>query len=67
MRVRSRKLVGTILLLLFLGAYAALAALIGAGRIAFAHPLMQFGFFLAAGLLWVLPAGLLLRWMQKPD
>lgn len=67
MRARSRKLVGTVLLLLFLGAYAGLAALIGAGRIASASPLVQFAFFLAAGLLWVLPAGLLIRWMQRPD
>ena len=28
---------------------------------------MQWLYFLVAGLLWVLPAGLLVRWMQKPD
>jgi hypothetical protein len=67
MRARSRKLIGTLLLLLFLGAYAGLAALIGSGRISSASPLAQFAFFLAAGLLWVLPAGLLIRWMQRPD
>ena len=27
----------------------------------------QFAYFLVAGLLWVLPAGLLIRWMQRPD
>jgi hypothetical protein len=67
MRARSRKLIGTVVLLLFLGAYAALAALVGSGRISSASPLMQFGFFLVAGLVWVLPAGLLIRWMQRPD
>jgi len=24
-------------------------------------------FFLTAGLAWVIPAGLLIRWMQRPD
>jgi uncharacterized membrane protein len=67
MRAKSRKLVGTVLLLLFLGAYATLAGVIGAGRITTASPLLQFAFFLAAGLIWVLPAGLLIRWMQRPD
>jgi hypothetical protein len=67
MRAKTRKLVGTVLLLLFLSAYAALAGLIGAGRISSASPLTQFAFFLTAGLAWVLPAGLLIRWMQRPD
>jgi uncharacterized membrane protein len=67
MRAKTRKLVGTVLLLLFLSAYAAVAGLIGAGRISSASPLAQFAFFLAAGLVWVLPAGLLIRWMQRPD
>ena len=67
MRVKSRKLVGTILLLLFLCVYAALAGAIGSGRISSASPLTQFAFFLAAGLIWVVPAALLVRWMQRPD
>jgi len=67
MRAKSRKLIGTVLLLLFLCAYAALAGVIGSGRISSASPLAQFSFFLAAGLIWVLPAMLLVRWMQRPD
>lgn len=67
MRAKSRKFVGTVLLLLFLSAYAAIAGVIGSGRISSAAPLAQFAFFLAAGLLWVPPAALLVRWMQRPD
>jgi hypothetical protein len=67
MRASSRKLIGTVALLCFLGVYAAVAAVVGSGRILEASPLMQFAFFLAAGLIWVLPAGLLIRWMQRPD
>ncbi len=66
MHVRTRKLIGTIVLLLFLAAYATAAAVIGSGRIALAPQWVQFAFFLAAGLLWVIPAGLLVRWMQRP-
>ncbi|MGA8689508.1 MAG: DUF2842 domain-containing protein [Methyloceanibacter sp.] len=67
MRLRTRKLVGTIVLLVFLLAYALAAASIGAGRIASASPLAKLAYFLVAGLAWVLPAGLLIRWMQRPD
>jgi hypothetical protein len=67
MRLRTRKLVGTIALLVFLLAYALVAVGIGAGRVATAAPLAQLAFFIVAGLAWVVPAGLLIRWMQRPD
>jgi hypothetical protein len=67
MTVRTRKLIGTVVLLLFLAVYALAVASIGAGRITTAPALVQLAFFLAAGLAWVLPAGLLIRWMQRPD
>ena len=57
MRVRSRKLIGTIVLLLPLAVYATLAAVIGSGPIAEAPQWVQFVFFLTAGLAWVIPAG----------
>ena len=67
MRVRSRKLFGTIVLPVFLAVYILLAATIGASFIATAPTWEQFAFFLAIGLMWVIPAGLLIRWMQRPD
>ena len=67
MRTRTRKLIGTFVLLLFLAFYAWAAVEIGAGRITLASPWAQLAYFLAAGLLWVIPAGLLIRWMQRPD
>ena len=67
MRGRSRKLFGTIVLLLFVAVYATIAAIIGSGRIAHAPQWVQFAFFLTTGLAWVIPAGLLIRWMQRPD
>jgi hypothetical protein len=66
MQIRTRKLVGTLLLLGFLALYSALVVALAAGRIATAPPLAQFAFFLVAGLLWVVPAGFLIRWMTRP-
>ena len=66
MSVRTRKLIGTVVLLAFLAAYALVIASIGAGRITTAAPLAQLAFFFVAGLAWVVPAGLLIRWMQRP-
>lgn len=67
MSARTRKLVGAIGLLAFLVLYVWAAAAIGAGRITLAPVWLQSLYFLVAGLLWVLPAGLLIRWMQRPD
>jgi hypothetical protein len=67
MNARTRKLFGTIVLLLFIGLYAWAVAAIGAGRITVAPAWAQFAYFLVAGLAWVVPAGLLIRWMQRPD
>jgi hypothetical protein len=66
MHVRTRKLIGAVVLLLFLLVYAGTVASIGAGRITEASPLFQLLYFVVAGLAWVLPAGLLLRWMARP-
>jgi len=67
MSVRARKLIGTIVLVVFLAAYGLAAGMIGSGRITEAPALVQVAYFLVAGLLWVIPAGLLIRWMQRPD
>jgi len=67
MGARTRKLIGTIALLLFLIVYVALAAAIAAGRIAEAAPLAKLAYSLVAGLAWIVPAGLIIRWMQRPD
>ena len=67
MTARTRKLIGAIALLIFLGAYVWAAVIIGAGRITLAPHWAQLAYFLIAGLLWVIPAGLLVCWMQRPN
>lgn len=63
----ARKFFGIIALVIFVMVYVVIAAAIGSGRILEAPTAIKFGYFLIAGVLWVLPAGLLIRWMQKPD
>ena len=67
MSTRTRKLIGTIVFLLALAIYATGAAVIGSGRITLAPAWVQFAFYLTTGLAWVIPAALLIRWMQRPD
>ena len=64
---RLRKLVGTIVLVAFVAIYALVAMTIGAAKLPGTSGWMQLGYFLVAGLVWVIPAGLLIRWMAKPD
>ena len=64
---RLRKLVGTIVLVVFIALYALTAMTIAAAKLPGTSGLVQLGFFLVAGLAWVLPALPLVTWMQKPD
>ena len=66
LRARTRKLIGTIVLLIFLALYALAAMVIAAGRVTLAAHWVQFAYFVAAGLAWVIRAGFLIGWMQPP-
>jgi hypothetical protein len=64
---RTRKLVGTIALLVFLTVYA-LAAMVTAIILQVsASKAVELAYYVIAGLLWVIPAGLLIKWMQRPE
>ena len=66
MTPRTRKLVGTVALFAFLGCYALLAMLVAVTlQVQNASKLAELLFYGVAGLLWVLPAGVLIKWMQK--
>ena len=68
MKIRARKLFGTIATVSFLTAYCLVAMVIGNAIIAgHAGNLGQAAFFVIAGLAWLPPAMLLVRWMQRPD
>ena len=67
MTIRKRKFIGTVLLVLFLVAYALVAMALGASKIVGGPYIFQVIYFLLAGLAWVIPAGILIRWMARPD
>ncbi len=67
MTQRTRKLVGAVVLLIFLAAYA-LAAMAAAIVLQVnASKTVELAYYVVAGLLWVLPAGWLITWMQRED
>jgi hypothetical protein len=61
-----RKIVGAIVLVVWLVGYVAVAALIG-DRIAQEHWGWKVLYFPVAGLAWILPLKPLLRWMHAKD
>jgi predicted membrane channel-forming protein YqfA (hemolysin III family) len=67
MTKRTRKLIGTVLILIFICLYAPIAMAIAEGRILEAPKLVQTLAYIALGLVWVLPVMPLIRWMEKPD
>jgi hypothetical protein len=64
MPIRLKKLIGTVLLVALVVIYALLATAVAVARLAEAGPLVHFIFFLVSGLLWVLPAMVLIKWMM---
>jgi hypothetical protein len=67
MRQRTRKLIGTVLLLILVVVWALFGMLIAQGRVVELPGYGRFFVFLFLGLVWVLPAGLLIRWMARRD
>ena len=67
MRKRTRKLIGTVLILLFVLIYGPVAMALAESRILAAPQAVQVLAFVALGLAWVLPLLPLIRWMERPD
>ena len=67
MNARLRKLLGGAVLFVFVLVYALLAMVIADMKVRGADWWVQLAYFAIAGLLWVLPAGLIIRFMQRGD
>lgn len=63
MRARTRKLVGTVLLLIVLTIYSLLVMLAAAAVLPTGGKIVELIFYAVAGVAWVLPAGYLVKWM----
>lgn len=66
MPVRLKKLIGTILLVLLVIVYAIVATTIAVAQLAESGPLVHLTYFLVGGLLWILPAMGIIKWMMTP-
>ena len=60
-----RKFVGMVLLVTFVVIYAFTAMVIGDLTLQQSSNLVRFVYFAIAGLLWVIPAGAIIWWMEK--
>jgi hypothetical protein len=67
MRIRTRKLIGTVALLLLVAIWALFAMAVAQFALRAQSGLVVFLFYAIAGLGWVLPAMPLVRWMSRPD
>ncbi|MBR2536905.1 MAG: DUF2842 domain-containing protein [Hyphomicrobium sp.] len=68
MTQRQRKLAGTVAMFVLIIVYAFIALAVAVVlQVREANKIVELLFYIVAGLLWVLPAGVLVKWMQKPD
>jgi fatty-acid desaturase len=68
MTQRTRKLIGTVAMIILIAVYALLALGVAVSlQVHNASKLAELVYYVVAGLLWVIPAGWLIKWMQKPD
>lgn len=66
MPIRLKKLIGTVLLVLLVIFYALGATAFAVAQLAESSAVVHLLFFLFSGLLWVLPAMLIIKWMAGP-
>jgi uncharacterized protein DUF2842 len=60
-------LIGTIVILIWLPVYAAIAMRIGVAVLPEATSLLALLYYAIAGTAWVIPIGLMLPWMSRPS
>jgi hypothetical protein len=66
MPARLRKFIGMLLLVTLVAVYAIGATLFAVKNLGESGPFVHLAYFLLSGLLWVLPAMLIIRWMAGP-
>ncbi|MCO6185844.1 DUF2842 domain-containing protein [Rhizobium sp. L1K21] len=66
MPLRLRKLIGTVALIVLVLVYALVAVTIAAIKLAEAPWWGHLAYFCFSGILWILPAMAIIKWMEKP-
>ncbi len=68
MKMRTRKLIGTILLFVMIAVYTLIAMMVAVSlEVNTTSKFVELAFYAVAGLLWVVPAGLIIQWMSRDD
>lgn len=67
MRIRTRKLLGTVALLLLVVVWSLMGMTLAQMPQLANSPLLQAIFYVVVGIGWVLPAMPLISWMSRPD
>jgi Protein of unknown function (DUF2842) len=67
MRRRTRKLIGTIGILVFVIVYGPVAMALAESRIVDAPHYVRVAAYIVLGLAWIFPLMPLIRWMERPD
>jgi hypothetical protein len=67
MPVRLKKLIGTVVLVALVVVYALLATLFAVATLGAASPWVHLLYFLLTGMLWIVPAMFVIRWMITPS
>jgi len=63
---RIRKLIGTILIIILVLAYALIATTVASATLGQSAWYIHLLYFAVTGLLWILPAMLIIKWIEKP-
>ena len=66
MPIRLKKLVGTVLLIILVIAYALIATIVAVAQLSQSGPLVHLAFFFLTGILWILPAMGIIKWLILP-
>lgn len=68
MTSRTRKLIGAIVLLVFLAIYALLALAVAVVlQVNTTSKFVELAYYVIAGLIWVIPAAFIVSWMSRSD
>lgn len=65
MSVRTKKLIGVFVLLALVLVYAVFATAFASAYLGESGGFVHLVYFLTTGLLWVVPAAILIRWMER--
>ena len=63
--IRTKNLIGAIVVILWLPIYALLAMAVGIRVLPHANGVMEFVYYAVAGMAWIVPIGLMFPWMSR--